>query len=737
MAQLIATVPAFSIVSSWRSAYLPSGVIRYTAPTTGRVKKVFDVSAIPYGSTIQKASLRVSANSGYSGGAIRVNGSTVMVQDITDRILPNSVGNFTEYAMEAIYTANGNIGTPPPSISSTIHYSYAQFSLAEIVIEYTPGTGVVVDPDAYRSASLSNARAIMPRAMITYPSGAKQSIPWDQIIGFTVNEGVKNGVLLGAVSSSALEIRLANDAGQWMPGGSMRGTRTPLGARLSLEIGLFHNNSWMYQPAGTFEIDKFRGESQTPYVTLGGFDDMAIKMERAFTDGQTYPRTLSQILTHISERAQMPYVGGLSVNGDVIIPSKPEWGACTLRNALSWVCQACASYGMINRSGILEILPTWREDQHLSLRPSHFTSSVYDERKFTFNRVSIDVSDSQTVESSVDAAIGKSTANTIQIGRNPVIMASVAQQIADGIRDALAGASWQVSNFTWRGDPSVTIGCRADITTPRGQKIHTTIMSQAMKWENGFGMNGRCEIDIGRAFADLGYDEVAIGGLPVGSKIRVTETDGPAWFTLVDSEYSGGCLLLRDEKIADGQYAGEMPTSLYDSKYAGTYIDNAMNAYYAALPEATKKFIIPANVPVRANASTVASAETLVRYAFALSAVELGFDGSKNEGDQIDYLGTVNIGDDYWTREPLGGMTGYSYYIDASGGRASDLMTVSRGRRPAICVYKNTAVNAIDGGFGVVQTDESNVMFEPIADGTIKSLAEKNVWESGALGTEG
>lgn len=190
-----------------------------------------------------------------------------------------------------------------------------------------------------------------------------------------------------------------------------------------------------------------------------------------------------------------------------------------------------------------------------------------------------------------------------------------------------------------------------------------------------------------------------LSGLPVGSKIRIEEENGQAWYTLVASDYSGGCLLLRDEKIADGQYAGEKPSSSYASKYAGSYLDNAMGSFYEAFPEATKEYIMAVNIPIRENASSGASAGTLERKAFALSAVELGLDGSAHEGKQIDYLGTVNIGDDYWTREPVSGMDGYAYFVNASGTRASDYMTTQHGRRPAFCVYKNTPVYSVDGGY--------------------------------------
>jgi hypothetical protein len=700
VATLYLTIPAFSITSSWRRL-----VTIYTPPSTGYVVKKISAAVIPYGSTIQKAELRVQAQTGYSGGTLRINGSTERTQDITDRIHPNSVGNYTDIQIDFGYTAYGNVGDKP----STNYYSTCNVSSVEIEITYESGVGTVIDPEKFRAASLSIAREIRPRAVVTYPSGAMQPIDHAGIISFSINEGIKSGVLLGAVSSSVLEMRLANQGGEWMPGGAMRGTRTPLGAKIGVEIGLLIDGEWMYQPAGTFTIDKFVGKATDPTVTITGYDAMATEMEKPFSDSLSYPQTLSAILTHISEKAKIGYIGHLAANGDVQITQKPEWGEnCTFRQALAYVCQAGASYGQMTRGGILGIFPTWREDQQLSLAPDNYMENSHDERLFSFNWIHVTPFDNgkETIKSRVDSSIGSNSSNTLKIEKNPLFVSTqtAAQTMADGIASALSGAKWRASDFRWRGDPAVEIGCRVDIRERSGDVFQTTIMSQNMKWDRGFSMQGRCEIDIGRAFADLGYDETALGGLPVGSKIRIDEENGQAWYTLVAADYSGGCLLLRDEKIGDGQYSGEKPSSVYASKYAGTYIDNAMTAFYTALPEGTKSIIMTVSVPVRADASSAAAAGTLERNAFALSAVELGFDGSVHEGKQIDYLGTVNIGDDYWTREPVSGMTGYAYIVNASGNRGTDLMTTQHGRRPAFCVYKNTSVKSVDGGFAPVTT---------------------------------
>lgn len=704
MAKLIVSSPSFSVSSSWRSTYLPSGSIYYTSPTTGLVTKKYQVNAIPAGSVIHRAVLKVTAETGYSGGTLRINDSTERTQDITGMILPNSVGNYTEISIPFRYTAYGNQGQPAPSVSTAIHYSTCHITSAEITIDYTPGSGAVVDEEEYRAASLAISRDIQPRAVITYPSGAQQPIPADQIISFAINEGVKSGILLGAVSSAVLELRLANDAGQWNPGGSMRGTRTPLGATLSMSIGLKINGEWAYSPAGVYHIESFTGKATEAAVTMKGYDELAYGFEKTFSDGLTYPATLLRLLTQISEQAGIPYVGQLAANQNISIPVKPDWGdGCTLRQALSWVCQAGASFGQVDREGNLTIRPTWNMDQTLSITPENYMESTHDERTLEFNTIRIHTKDGKTVQASVDSSIGPSRANTVEISGNPLFVStqSICQTMAENISQSLANGFWRASDFRWRGDPTVLVGCFCNITERSGEKIWTTICNQSLKWDQGFSMTGKCDIDIGRDFADLGYDEASIGGLPAGTKIQIAENGGNAWYTIVSTDYDGTVLLWRDEVYGSVQFFGSTPSSTSANKYNNSSLDVILRYYGGEFAAETKAIMANVNVPVRASAAD-ASADYIQRSIFAPSATELGLSTIAAEGSTFSYLGTIAASEIYWTREPVGGLANAAYSVDASGQRRNDTVTTNRYFRPAIAVYKNTPVKAISGGFAPV-----------------------------------
>lgn len=704
MATIIFPIVPFSMVSGWLATYLPSGAIRYDAPKQTTVRKIIDISALPYGCEITAATLTFDGVPGYTGGVIKCLGNSAETQDVKDLIRPNSVGNYTGIVLEFSYRANGGSGTPNPSVASSVIYSTASIRDAQLTVEYIGGEGANVDETKYRLHSLAPSRDIKPRATIIYPSGTKQPIPADQIIRFTINEGIKSGILLGAVSSSSLELRLSNEGGQWNPGGAMRGTRTPLGARLAMELGILMDGEWAYQPAGVYNIESFIGKATDPAVTFKGYDDMAYGFEKKFVDALTYPVTLSQILSHISEQAGIGYIGGLAANGNVSIPQKPEWGdGCTLRQALSWVCQAGASFGQVNRSGLLTIRPTWGASQHLSITAEHYFDNTHDERILVFNGVVVHTSANEEIKAVADPAIGLNQANTIEISKNPLFVSGqyIAQDMADGIRDALSGGRWQSAEFRWRGDPTVMIGCNADILERSGSEIITTICNQALKWDQGFSMDGKCAIDIGRDFASLGYDEATIGGLPAGTKIRITEASGSAFYTIVSSNYSGSVLLWRDDVFGSCPYRNQAPTNAYENKYAGSSLDLAMQQFGESLPDEVKNMMLPVNVTTRKSAAD-ASPDLLLRSCFALSARELGLSTDPSEGDMLAFLGTLNADKKYWTREAVPGMQDYAYSVSTAGERRNDPVRFSLGMRPAIAIYKNTAVSSIGGGFAPV-----------------------------------
>lgn len=189
-----------------------------------------------------------------------------------------------------------------------------------------------------------------------------------------------------------------------------------------------------------------------------------------------------------------------------------------------------------------------------------------------------------------------------------------------------------------------------------------------------------------------------------GDRISIKEGNGSAWYTLVDSDYYGNVLLVRDECLPDSiRYRYEAADNSYATKYEDNYLDNYLNdTFYSTLPEDTASFIQAVDIPARSNADASATQMNLNRRVFALSATEWGLAGSALEGEPIEYQDKRAVGVDYWTREPTAGMTNYAYIVADNGAKGHGECNVNRRVRPAFCIAKNQIVSEIDGGWEIV-----------------------------------
>ena len=191
--------------------------------------------------------------------------------------------------------------------------------------------------------------------------------------------------------------------------------------------------------------------------------------------------------------------------------------------------------------------------------------------------------------------------------------------------------------------------------------------------------------------------------LTAGALIAIPESSGKAWYRLVDTDYYGYSLLVREECLAEtSRYHSSVPSNTSGNKYNNSRLDVNINEFYNALPDATKAIIQSVAIPVRSNASSGVVQEYLTRNAFALSAVEWGVNDQNFEGVPIEYTGSRSIGVAYWTREPVAGMANYARTISNTG-TASNLTVISScGVRPAFCIAKDQVLSTVDGGWEVV-----------------------------------
>ena len=498
MATMYISAEPFILRSSWINQYDGAYYIKTTKPSTAKHSALFATSAIPAGSVVQSAILKITRTT-LIGGDFYANGvKNENLVDVTERITRNADGTFNDADVAFSFTGWGETGTEKPYGTRT---AVANVKGATMEITYTEGQGVTTDKTAYRAAALASSREITMRGIIQYPDGNKQPITADNIINFSVNEGDDGGILIGAAPSAQIDLVLANADGEWLVGGGMRENRELIGARITIEIGLRVNGEFVFTPGGTFVIDEMVAEESTPTMTVRGYDEMANAFHAKYNDRNVYPASLSDILADIIGQSGFSQTGVLAANRVAMIPKKPDWGEeCTLRQALAFVCGAGASFATMTRDGKVAIKPAWNDAEPLTLDPENYISLSIDERAFAFNRIVVTPRGAKEGKDDLVAYVSSKVeelpSNTIYMDDNPLIMKgwNIAQTIVNGIRDALKGAKWDAISTTWRGDPSVEVGTRVRLTNLSGKTIVSTVMAQGLDWENGFTMTASCSI---------------------------------------------------------------------------------------------------------------------------------------------------------------------------------------------------------------------------------------------------
>ena len=245
------------------------------------------------------------------------------------------------------------------------------------------------------------SRTLSTKGTITYPDAATQALTAAEIIDWSVTENAGEHLPLGGASASTVRLRLDNRAGEWKSGGSILGAHMLDGAVIGIEIGAQHPEysgsydtidgglptttyantadggspgssfidvidggipfnfphvEWYWTRIGEYVVEKPKLTEMV--VELSGSDYLANRAAKAFSDGLTYPRTVSQILQSACSQAGITLKSASFPNASVNIPVKPLWDEnTTCRDVISYVACVAGGFARIDRAGMLEIVP--------------------------------------------------------------------------------------------------------------------------------------------------------------------------------------------------------------------------------------------------------------------------------------------------------------------------------------------------------------------------------------------
>ena len=271
----------------------------------------------------------------------------------------------------------------------------------------------------FQQAMAATSRELNARATITCVDAFV--ISNTPVISFSVEEGGQ--VTLGSVTSSRYTLSLPNGGGEFLRNGSILGNRSLTGARVQIQIGVYHDGAWDWQNAGLFIVEKTSAPEYGTAIKLIG-NDPIISLDRAYDDQLTYrsTTTLGDILTHIKSKG-ITITGSLACNASAIVNFRPDWGEePTIRDALGYTLQMGGSLARCDRAGNIMIAPANGSTTH-AITTDKYIEFTDDERYFNFNRIKIlpngAKKDAAYVESYITAA-AESAANTLCLEGNPL-----------------------------------------------------------------------------------------------------------------------------------------------------------------------------------------------------------------------------------------------------------------------------------------------------------------------------
>ncbi len=128
------------------------------------------------------------------------------------------------------------------------------------------------------------------------------------------------------------------------------------GNRLSVYYGVDIEGTFEYVLIGRFTVEDavYHKDKQTTVLT--GFDAMA-RFEESYVTVGAYPTTLYQYLQAVASLAGVALDSESIFNGDLVVPEDyyQTMSEYTIRDVLEDICEASASYALINQEGNLEL----------------------------------------------------------------------------------------------------------------------------------------------------------------------------------------------------------------------------------------------------------------------------------------------------------------------------------------------------------------------------------------------
>lgn len=343
----------------------------------------------------------------------------------------------------------------------------------------------------------SELRNLRISGKIVFGSGAEFALSGDHIAEITIEEGAEGALLPGDVLSAVCRADLANDRGQWLPGGSCLGGQELIGATFMPEITLSDGESEFTRPLGVFQVEKAMVLEKEARLRITASDSISFELGGTFADGLSYPKTLREIWSHAVSQTRYTFSGDVP-NGNAVIDSAPEWKSITLRQALGYIAAAAGCFVCVDREGSLQLRRVWDENAPWAqISAAAYLRLESDSASFgPVDALSVLPAGEDAAEKMYYASVEQTRIYPLAVRYNPLFIAGAAHldDLARGMLANVSGYRLPGMRFDWRGDPETGVGSKIALTDTAGRRLEGVITRQSMKYAAGFSASCSCNL---------------------------------------------------------------------------------------------------------------------------------------------------------------------------------------------------------------------------------------------------
>lgn len=553
--------------------------------------------------------------------------------------------------------------------------------------------------DAY----LQQGRRVTLSGSITYLTGASLEITAEDVLSFTADQGVRNGVLVGAAVAKNCSLVLHNRQQRFTRGLS------PMGARVQLFL-----HCGGQEPLAVFYVNNVAKNDADTFLTLSGTDALGTFFDTLWQDEIAYPATLKSIARAVCNQA------GFSLDGDfpcqdTMIHERPDWGEISLRGALCYLAQACGCFGIADGAGEISLQPAWQAAQTpYEIFPEQTFKRVYGDAALgpvTGIRVQLHGAGKEDAPllMSVDETPLDAT-NSLTIADNPLLAEGKThtRTLAADLLAAVKGMAFTRVLISWCGDGAVTLGRRIRVWDTQGAYTDACVTAVSWRVDAGFSMQTDCNYQ--QATAGAGRLVTPSGGL-----------NG----AFLQGQINGA--LLKAESIVAGKLAaGSVTTQTLDAGCvtAEKLAAGVLSADLIAAGSITTEKLAAGSVTAEKLAAGAVSADFIAAGSITADKLAAGLITADSGLIAQGAIGTVQIADGSITDAKIVGLTASK--ITAGTINAADVNiinlkadNITAGTLNGMVIPVLGSEKIADGAVSGVKIQNGAVNTEKIEDGAV------------------